>query len=304
MSDALTVVMYHFVQPADAGPVRGLKILELSTFERQLRHIAVRYSVVSAADVLRAIDDGARLPPRPLLLTFDDGYKGHHAYVLPLLERFGMSAVFFPVAAALVDRELLDINKIQSTLAAAPDVDTVVAAIEAGMDEASRAGYRQRWWKASRWDPAAVTYVKRLLQHALPEPVRRALVDALFRRFVSRDERAIADELYMTIDEVRDLRDAGMTIGAHADRHTRLPTLDRAGQAREIDGALRVLDAVGLPRRPFVFGYANGEYDATSLDLLAARGCTLAFTTRAEAARIEAVNRLELPRLDTNDLPV
>ena len=34
-----TVVMYHFVQPAGAGPVAGLKTLDLSTFRAQLAPI-------------------------------------------------------------------------------------------------------------------------------------------------------------------------------------------------------------------------------------------------------------------------
>jgi len=95
-----------------------------------------------------------------------------------------------------------------------------------------------------------------------------------------------------------------MTIGAHADRHVRLPTLSKAAQAAEIDGALKVLDAVGTARRPFVFAYANGEYDDDSLVLLGERGCSAAVSTKADLARVEQRGLLTLPRLDTNDLPV
>src|SRR5204863_9572206 len=111
------------------------------------------------------------------------------------------------------------------------------------------------------------------------------------------------DELYMSVGEARELRAAGMTVGAHGDRHVRLPTLSREDQAHEIDGALRVLDALGIPRQGFAYSYANGEFADNSVALLRERGCMLAFTTRPELARIAVDSMLTLPRIDTNDLP-
>jgi peptidoglycan/xylan/chitin deacetylase (PgdA/CDA1 family) len=42
------------------------------------------------------------LPKRPIVLTFDDGYKEVHTFALPLLREFGMTAVLF----ALGDRQV------------------------------------------------------------------------------------------------------------------------------------------------------------------------------------------------------
>ncbi len=307
----LTVVMYHFVQPSGVGPVRGLKHLPIDAFRGQLAYLRRHYTPVAVNAVAAAVHDGAPLPPRPVLLTFDDGYRCHYRDALPLLEEEGVPAVFFAVASAAIDRRVLDVNKIQCVLAVSPNVDALVASIEAAIDEArveallpSREELRRRWWTRSRWDAEPVAYVKRLLQHALPEPVRRGIVDRLFAAHVSNDERAFADELYMTVDELRQARDRGIVVGAHGDRHLRLPTLSDEDQAREIDGALRLLDLVGAPRRGFAYCYANGEHDVRSADRLRERDCALAFTTRPDLARLVPADALALPRLDTNDLPV
>ncbi|MFE7118308.1 polysaccharide deacetylase family protein, partial [Streptomyces sp. NPDC057654] len=39
--------------------------------------------------------DGSRLPPRPVLITFDDGYEGVHRHALPLLAKHGFAATLF-----------------------------------------------------------------------------------------------------------------------------------------------------------------------------------------------------------------
>jgi peptidoglycan/xylan/chitin deacetylase (PgdA/CDA1 family) len=304
-----TIVVYHVVrQPG--GLTARLKGLEIDAFRGQLDYIRGNYTPVGLFDLVAAARGGAPLPPRPITLTFDDGYAGQYDVVFPLLCDTRTPAAFFPAASSMLDGHVLDVNKIQLILAGSRGFEAVVAAIDAAINREARAGgppvaaYRAQWWVASRWDPEPVVYIKRLLQHALPERMRRMLIDDLFRRLVSADERDIAAELYMTGDQVRDMCRAGMTIGAHGDRHLRLSTLSRADQAVEIDGALRVLEAVGLARRDFAYCYANGEYNNDTIDLLRARQCAVGLTIRAELARLVAGDLLTLPRLDTNDLPV
>jgi peptidoglycan/xylan/chitin deacetylase (PgdA/CDA1 family) len=304
-----TIVMYHVVHANAGGLLGRLKGLDLPAFREQLAYIRAHYTPVGLFDLVAAAEGEDPLPPRPIVLSFDDGYAGHYRVVFPVLADAGVPAVFFPVAAALVDRSVVDINKIQCILAASDSVGRLVEAIEAAIERErprlpSSAEYRDQWWKPSRWDPAEVVYVKRLLQQALPKSVREPLVDELFRTLVSADEAGFAAELYMDVAQVRELHRAGMTIGAHGDRHLRLAALSRDEQAAEIDGALRVLDVVGSPRQGFAYCYANGEHNQDSLELLRARDCSIALTTRPDLARIAIGELLTLPRIDTNDLPV
>ncbi len=55
------------------------------------------YRVVSISDVIAARNGGPTLPPRAVLLTFDDGYASFHTHVLPLLKLFN-----YPATLALV----------------------------------------------------------------------------------------------------------------------------------------------------------------------------------------------------------
>jgi peptidoglycan/xylan/chitin deacetylase (PgdA/CDA1 family) len=310
MRSPVTLVMYHYVRPIAGSRYPRIRGLELQDFEGQLDHIERHYRVISAAQLVQAARTDEALPDNSLLLTFDDGYADHHHYVTPALQRRGMSGVFFPTSGTVEERLMLDVNKLHFLLASAGDVGVLVRSVEDAV-EASRsefdmpplADFRARLWAANRFDPPEVIYVKRMLQFALPEMLRNRIASHLFREYVSRDEAAFADELYLSVDQLRGMREGGMEIGSHGHAHHWLNSLAVADQARDIDRSLQMLDRIGVARQGFYFCYPFGGYTPDTVALLADRGCGAAFTTRVALARPGASQMLEIPRLDTNDLP-
>ena len=93
----LTAVMYHFVRDLAHSPYPEIKGLTIDEFRGQVAYARRHFTPIGVEDVLAAIDDPERtLPPRSLLLTFDDGYRDHCDNVVPVLREYGMSACFFP----------------------------------------------------------------------------------------------------------------------------------------------------------------------------------------------------------------
>src|SRR5438128_2578328 len=86
--DGVAVLCYHGVRAAgdDAGPFADLHVTA-ETFERHCRLLATACHPISLDD-LRSARDGRRpLPRRPVIVTFDDGYRGVLEHALPTLER-------------------------------------------------------------------------------------------------------------------------------------------------------------------------------------------------------------------------
>ncbi|EPC04195.1 hypothetical protein L861_02460 [Litchfieldella anticariensis FP35 = DSM 16096] len=307
----LTIVMYHYVRPLEASRYPRLKAMDLERFRGQLDYIQRHYQVVSMEQVIAA-SRGERdvLPAHPLLLTFDDGYRDHHDHVLPLLSQRSMQGSFFPPACAVLERRVLDVNKIQFILASVEDPGVLVDCIFSAMDEA-RAHYGlepnhvyfSRLSSDSRYDDPPTTFVKRALQRELPEDFRQQLTEGLFSQYVTSDEKAFAEELYMSEGQLRHLLEAGMFIGSHGDQHYWLNSLDHAHQVKEVDRGLRFLEALGAYRDDWVMCYPYGGYDDSLLSILRARGCALGLTTEVALADLTVNDPLTLPRIDTNDLP-
>ena len=307
---ALTIVMYHYVRDLAGSRYPGLRALALEKFEGQLDYITRHYRVCSVRDVVAAAQGRCRLPPNACLLTFDDGFLDHFTTVLPRLLARGFPAGFYAPAVAVEERRVLDTHKVHFILAGCPDAGKLARRLLDMID-----GYRgdaalppaEALWRqygvAYRSDVPEVVFVKRLLQRGLPAGVRSALARRLFEEFVGVDERAFAQELYMDLDQLRCLQRLGMEVGGHGAEHLWLGALDRDAQDSEITRTLAFLVRVhgGAPR-DWVMCYPFGSYDEITLELLRSRGCALAMTSRVGLAA-DLERPLELPRLDTNDLP-
>ncbi|WP_242024317.1 polysaccharide deacetylase family protein [Trichocoleus sp. FACHB-591] len=85
------VMMYHDILPEkqvffDVTP---------EEFEQHLQLIQERgLTPISLDQLTTHLRTGLPLPEKPILLTFDDGYKGHYEHVYPLLKKYGYPAVF------------------------------------------------------------------------------------------------------------------------------------------------------------------------------------------------------------------
>lgn len=306
---SLTVVMYHYVRPIAKSAYPALRGLEVSDFEGQLDYLQRHYNVITAKHAIAAGRGECDLPDSPVLLTFDDGYKDH-LYAYRMLKKRGLNGVFFPPAQVVRERKVMDVNKVHYILASEPNTDALVVEIEDAaitlQDEFSLlplSEYRNKYWHSSRFDTAQVIYVKRMLQTGLPERLRSQIIDQLFIKCVSADECAFADSLYLSDNDLREMLAEGMEIGSHGYAHYWLNSLDIKEQADDIDRSLELLLDVGVDLKDFLFCYPYGAYNSETVHLLKQRGCGAAVTTHVDLAKLNSENLLEIPRLDTNDLP-
>ncbi|MFI9354301.1 polysaccharide deacetylase family protein [Streptomyces lydicus] len=92
---AVPILMYHAITVAPTPAVRDLSVTP-AAFEEQLAVLADGgFTPLTTTALATAWRGGGPLPPRPVLITFDDGYDGVYRHALPALARHGFPATLF-----------------------------------------------------------------------------------------------------------------------------------------------------------------------------------------------------------------
>ena len=100
----VAVLCYHGVRMSDDPiPFSDLHVTK-ATFERHCRLISNACDPISLSELFEARRNGSELPPRSVIVTFDDGYRGVLDHALPILEHFSIPAAVFVSAAPVLDR--------------------------------------------------------------------------------------------------------------------------------------------------------------------------------------------------------
>lgn len=310
VASKVSIIMYHYVRDLEHSRYPEIKGLPLELFKEQLYYILKYYKLITMEELISAVKTGRELPRNSALLTFDDAYRDHYDFVFPILNKMGVQGSFFPPVKAIVEHQVLDVNKIHFILASVADKRQIVSDIFSLLDGVrkeyslkSNKQYYDALAKADGLDTEEVLFIKRILQRDLPEKLRNQIVASLFSKYVSEDEAAFSSELYMDSVQLAEMKKKGMHIGVHSYDHYWLDTLPQDEQKREIRLSLEFLKKLGCPDRDWVMCYPYGAYDDALLVLLKESGCVLGLTTRVGIADLADCHPLTLPRLDTNDLP-
>ena len=86
------IIMYHSLlkDPARSGHY----VITPAQFERDLAHIRAKgYEPIFISDLIAYVYHDAPLPPKPIVITFDDGYYNNYCYGFPLLQKYNAKAV-------------------------------------------------------------------------------------------------------------------------------------------------------------------------------------------------------------------
>ena len=93
--------MYHYL--SEPPPGADVYRIDLSVSpELFAQHLdllqAAGYTTVSLYDLADFLAHGTPLPPQPVIITFDDGYRDNYENAFPLLRARGMKATFFVIS--------------------------------------------------------------------------------------------------------------------------------------------------------------------------------------------------------------
>lgn len=213
-----------------------------AAFDTHVSYLAANYAVLPLPEIVKHVRAGQALPVNTVAITFDDGYADNLT-AARILNRHGVSATFYITAGCLHGDAPFWPSEVRYLVAAAPGeelrlrtaTDTVVLPLATTAD-------RQKTVRAIN---------KLMKSNVIParDEIREQLRDAAGRPELPRH--------MLTWDELAQMRDLGMTIGAHTYTHANLPSAGLTDATREITEAKARLEReLGTPVT--MFSYPNG----------------------------------------------
>jgi peptidoglycan/xylan/chitin deacetylase (PgdA/CDA1 family) len=238
----LTVLTYHHIAEPDPVYPYDPEVADATPrdFRQQLGVLRRHFSVIDVEALCAAIGsdnkiDARRLPPNPVLITFDDAYLSCRDTAVPMLQEHGFTAVFFVPTGYVGGRRLFWWERIFRVVN-----ESTRAAIELDYPQPIRIPLASPH-NGGRDDrrAAAATLVK-TVKNTRGLDIERfltALNDACGVPWSDVIERELTDELIMTWKDLASLRAAGMDIESHTRHHRVLQTLDDDALRVDLSGA-------------------------------------------------------------------
>jgi peptidoglycan/xylan/chitin deacetylase (PgdA/CDA1 family) len=264
----LRVLTYHQVESS-------------ADFMEQMDYLAVRYQVVSMAQVIEAVLGGEPLPPRSILITFDDAYRNFTECAWPVLKQFDFPVTMF-VPTGFPDQA--DQVFWWDRLNFAFNNTTRRDSIQTPVGELSLATEQQRH--------QAFLRLKNKMR-SMPHSELLAWTYQLCRELdTHRPESEV-----LSWDELRRLAEEGVTLGAHSQSHAFMDQLTRREVETEAKGSLKDLEREIGPTLP-IFAYPSGRFGEDTVQVLRQAGFVLAFTTIRGVNDLHNADPLRLRRIN------
>lgn len=246
-SYSLRCVVFHNISTKRSPFTTGIKVsITPKDFEKALNFLTAHYTPVHLQDVLTDCD-GRGLPPRAVLVTFDDAYASVAELAAPLCRQFGVPAVFF-VNAAFLDNQRLAPDNLVCYAANVLGMETINAAVRAvpGNENAQLRSLAEVF---GRFFPAISLAERDLFLEALRQ-----------RAGVNENRMAKDASLYLTSKQLRDLASFDFEIGNHTYTHSYCRLFSQQDFSSEVDRNKAELEsASGTKVRSFSQPYGSSK---------------------------------------------
>ncbi len=180
-------------------------------FRWQMDYVARHFNVIDLQTLDAYVCGGQALPPRPLLITFDDGYRDNYTYAYPILRERGLPAVIFVAVGHVDEPHLPWWDRLAYAFRCTP-------AGEADLPLLGRVPLRTAAEGQAAHDRMLVAL------KAIPEAQKAAALGGVEAALgVTPPE---VPDLFLTWDQIRELVDNGVACQSHTVHHpilTRIP---------------------------------------------------------------------------------
>jgi peptidoglycan/xylan/chitin deacetylase (PgdA/CDA1 family) len=279
----LRVLTYHRVDTPQARPWLDPVLISASPegFDAQMKYLAANYQPISIFDVLKALEkNDQKLPPRAVLVTFDDAYQDFKQHAWPVLKQYRIPVTLF-VPTAFPDHPERPFwwDRLFHTLHSnvKREITTPIGRLAIGTDvERLQANLRLKNYIKSLPNDKAIAFVEDIELQMNTSPKANCVLGW---------------------EELRKLAQEGVTLAPHTQTHPIMNHIPPGAMQKEaLDSLYDLKREIG--ETPPVFAYPSGFHNAEVVSAVRAAGFKLAFTTERGINILGRDDPLQLQRIN------
>lgn len=224
----LLVLNYHRIGDAQACPYdRGVFSATVDEFRQQMRYLRQRYCILPLEYALESIASGVR--ELGVLITFDDGYRDNFTNAFPVLRDEALPATFF-LATGFIGSSRL------------PWWDAIAYLVRQTPKQTVTLSYPEsHTFTLDLNREQAILEVLRVFKSPANHDSDRFLIE-LANACGMKLPLEAPERLFVTWDEVRNMRVNGMSFGSHTHTHRLLSTLSYEDQLAELRTSRQLIE--------------------------------------------------------------
>lgn len=289
--DKPLVLTYHGVLPeipADQPDYEYRNFVTVKQFENQIGFLLKTYKPLKASDFYNG---GSNLSGG-FLITFDDGFRNNFTYAVPVLQKYGLQAIFFVTTDFIGSREFLWTEQVTRLIQ-----KTNKAVLEVELDKFHSLKLTSILDKEN-----ASLIIRKYLKNQ--PPLKRNKILKQMKSQLNDVELTINREdeeryLFMSWNEVVEMTNSGQMVGSHTHTHSILSTLNEEESLQELKQSKEAIEKhTGRPC--LTLSYPNGEkndYSPMQKKQLKILGYKCAFTQIPPFSNYQT-DRYELNRVN------
>lgn len=283
-TNLLRVLTYHRVDEPQARPWLDPVLISAApdVFEVQMKYLSANYQPISVFDVLEAVErnDQIILPPRAVLVTFDDAYQDFEQHAWPVLKRYQIPVTLFvptafpdqPEHCFWWDRLFHALHTTVKT-----EIRTPIGNLTIGTDlRRSQANLRLKNFIKSLPNDAAIGFVEDL-----------------------ENQLNVSTQVNCVLgwEALRKLANEGVTLAPHTQTHPIMNHIPTSVMQNEAEGSFYDLQRE-IGETPPVFAYPSGFHTPEVVRAVQAAGFKLAFTTERGINILSHADPLRMQRIN------
>jgi peptidoglycan/xylan/chitin deacetylase (PgdA/CDA1 family) len=261
------ILMYHMVVDKPTGFYPEIATAD---FEKHIRHLSKNYTFISLDELVRRMKNNQSLRGC-VVLTFDDGFKDNYTTAFPILKKYNAPATIFLTTGRIEDGKPPWFVKTRHVF-----MQTQKEEIDYTLDNKKMVlPLRTRH---ERFESA--TRVMAHLKNCPDNNMRQDIISRLEEELYGKEFTQL-DGLMLTWDQIREMAEHQISMGAHTINHPVLSSINRADMEKEILTSKEIIEEkIHQPVTTFAYPFGKKEhYNTDSIDILKKLSIECAVTT-------------------------